>query len=69
MERSQGQAVHHLLSLTTAMDTNVKLIRRADLLASRELQPHLALAAFQLPLDPLGNHLFGEGLRAILARL
>ena len=49
------------------LDANVKLIRRADLLASMELQSHLSQAAFQLPLDPSGNHLFGEGLAEILA--
>ena len=67
MECSQGQAVHHLFLLTTVLDTNVKMVRRADLLTSMELQPHLTKAAFQLPFDPTGNHLFGEGLSEILA--
>ena len=64
MERFRGQAVHHLLSLITAIDANMKLVRRVDFYGVTTTPNTGSVSA---AFDPTGNHLFGEGLNEILA--
>ena len=67
LKRSRGPATLHMLSLSTTLDTNTKLLRWSEILSVSELHPHLLQAAYQLPFDHSGNRLFGEGLAGVMA--
>ena len=60
-------AMFHMMSFTSNMDANFKLLRRQELMAQAEIQSHLKQAAFQLPLDQEKNYLFGQGLAEVYA--
>ena len=66
LEQSRGHAAFHLLSLASSFDANLKLLRRQVVIVAMDLQSHLAQAAYQLPFDPSGSRLFGEGIMEIL---
>ena len=64
LEKSRGKATFHSLSIATALDANLKLIRRHRLLKSSslaQLDPQVAQAAYRLPFSPSGSTLFGDG--------
>lgn len=50
------------MSVSTVMDSNLRLLRRQGILAQSEMQLHLKQAAYQLPFDQENNHLIGPGL-------
>ena len=69
LEKFRGRAVEHLLGIASVTDANFKLVRRAELIPQLELSPQLATAAYRLPLDPAGTHLFGPGLRDLVMKM
>ena len=54
LEWSKGHAVLHLLSLSSTLDANMKLLRRHEILSALELQPCLLQAAYlSTPIQPV----------------
>ena len=65
-DTSRGQAVEHLMNTAITFDTNHKLSRRNGIISAIVLLAALATEAYQLPLDPAGYHVCGDGLSEVL---
>ena len=64
LEKSRGKAMFHCLSISTALDANIKLLRRQHLLKASslsQLDPQVTQAAYRLPFSSFGATLFGDG--------